>query len=321
MVKNFVYIELKEKKIFLAILKKSKKSFIFLNPKEIMLKDYVLVNDRLFNLSQVYLEIKKYLNDQKIKIKKAIIAFAPINTKSQLEQKLISLQIALTVSKTGLFVEKILGKSLLEEKLKKDFAMSKLDNQLDFFNEFKPKNKDNYIKFLILFLGLFTLIFLGIFMIQKNKNKTLKNLEKQFSEISTENKNLLSKKQEFTKLKIETNKLQIKSSVIEKSLKKQNNPKNYLEIISKNIPENSCLNSIKFLFNKVESKNKNLEIEGFTIDQKHVSDFMNKLLQSKRFVNLKIEVLEKTKINKKKQADLTKLKLYKFKISGRVLFS
>lgn len=307
-----IYIEFNENFLFLSKLKKIKEKFFSLKSKYIPLKNFEINDGKIFNPSSLFLKIKNFLKENKLKKPKAIICIPSIITKKDLLIKLITLQFALCTSKSGLKIEKIISDQLLkrDEKmsLKNFFTKNELNNKLDFFKQFKAnQNKHPKNWFLLSIIGIICL-FAILFKITSHKNSQL---------ILLKNKNkILKKKENMLENKIKTmqhivtqnNTLKIKLEKIKKLKNSFRNPNNILLPITQTLPKSCWLQRI----NISSKKPKILEIEGFSNKEQNITEFIKDLSKTPQLHSLRLEKLKRTKKN-------TKSASYSFKLSGKIM--
>lgn len=106
-------IEFSDSGIYFAILHKSGKKF-FVQKEEFISCDYQeITNGVPINLSAIFVQIRKYIEKQKVVNPNAIIVCKGLADKPEFLQKSISFQLALCCTKAGINVHKILSEGLL----------------------------------------------------------------------------------------------------------------------------------------------------------------------------------------------------------------
>ncbi|MBD3272769.1 hypothetical protein GF385_00260, partial [Candidatus Dependentiae bacterium] len=279
-----LYIEIENSNLFIAKLIESQNNFYLFDIKNIKLEKLDFFDNVFFNISSIFLNIKKYLKQNKIDKAETIVCLPDINKikKNNLYKNLIILQSTLLISKTELKIKKIISSKILKKGInmpyKFFFNKKEVSDQLNFFKQFHPPKKTspkNWL-FLTIFLSIsYTLFFMKI---QNTKNKELKKLKNQ-NALLAKKTNLTSKQiKKLQELKALNSKLEKK---LEKYKVKNNNPKDILIHISKVIPNNCKLTKInlysKKSSNPIKAKKKIIVLEGITKLQEEINKFSKKL--------------------------------------------
>lgn len=309
-----LYVQLTQEQLIISLLKKTKDKSFLVHPKTIKLKFCDVQNKAIYNTSAIYLHIKKYLQENKIKKVKAIICSPRILKLGQNTKNLFLLQLILCCSKANLLIEKIIGKTILKNTVLKNgenmtfFANDDLSDRLDFFKQFKPPHKNNSFKWLTTTSLILILMIFAQFKLQKAKTKKLYEITKKINIEKNQNDILQKQLQQIHLTQQQNKKLEQQKEKIIKTNKKQNNPQNILFAISKSIPNNCWIENLKInysLKNK-KTKQKTILLQGKALENKDVLNFMSKLSKTSKIKNLKIKSIKKEKLT------------YSFSISGAI---
>ena len=301
--KKLLHITIQEKAIIISQLKDQNDRYKIFNTKKIDLNNLEIQDNKLFNLSQIFLILKNYLSNSKIKRANAIINFEKIPT------DLIILQIVLCMTQINLKIKKIINlNNLLKENSMPNFLDKKeIDKQLDFFKQFeKPKTKFN-IFFILLTIVTLSLEFIFLINFTKNKTKYVKNLQNQKDKLSANISNLKNE------LKIKEN-LAIINEKLTKQISKINciSKKNkYISTIFSQIPEYLPKETrlTKIIFNKNKQNKKQLIFLGQSFNQENIIKLVQNLEQNTNLYKIKV-------INIQKVKNLDDKVLYNFKIKS-----
>jgi len=301
--------------LFISILKKAKSKFLLTNSKTFMLNNLEITDKSLFNLSQIYIHLKQYFQEQKLKKVKAIICSPSLSEINEPIKNLFLLQQILVCCKAGITIEKIIGKSQWQKGSNMtplNFLQKKeINNQLNFFKRFlPPKNKSPY-KWLIATALITTfLITVQVKLFTQQKEKLLIS-NKKVNELKVENESLENQLKQIQLIQSENKKLEIRKNRI---IKKQNNKNllnNILLSISNTIPNNCWLEHLKISHNSTSKKQKSILLEGKAFNEKEILRFTDHLHKTSQLDLLKIESIKKDKIKLKNA-----IKPYSFKITG-----
>ena len=323
-----LYVQISPKQIIISLLKRSKSRFILIKPKTSKLHLLEIQKKQIFNISNIFLYIKKYLQENNIKEAKVIISSPKINSyylktpkKFDLQESLnlFLLQLILCCSKANLLIEKIISKSILQNGNNMTFfSKNNLDNQLDFFKQFKPQRKNNPFVWLTSTSLILILIILTQFKLQKIEETKLETTKQKIESIKKQNGILQNKLHKMHTLQSKNEKLKKQFEKILKTQNKQNNPKEILLSISKAIPDNCWLENIK-IFKKPETKRKAILLTGNAPEDKDILNFISEISKSPKFKNLKIDSIKSEKVLENNRfLDVNHPKIYSFRITGNL---
>jgi Tfp pilus assembly protein PilN len=308
-----LYIEITTSKLIIAKLKESFDKYHLVDKEEFKLEKIEFFDNKLFNISAIYLYLKKYLTKNKIKKINTIISLPLVATNKSCYELTI-LQISLLVNKLDLRIEKIIGENILrkDEKMpyKFFFAKKELKNQLDFFKKLQTQEKTsiNSWVFLTIFLTIsYTLFFYKNQNIKKEELKKL-TLKNQNLENSLKELNVQIKKAK--ELRVKNENLQKKINQIEKYQSSNNNPLKLLINISQKIPTNCKLTKINTNIKK-DKKGLYAILEGKALIQEEINEFLSNLKENPELSKAKI-------INIQKNESLSKADEYLFKIECKL---
>ncbi|MFH1644660.1 MAG: PilN domain-containing protein [bacterium] len=307
-----IYIQLNKKKLLISKIKRYGNKFFLKNPRTFNIQ--ASQDNKIFNLSSIYTQIKNYLKKNKHKKTKAIICSPQASNEKNL------LQLTLVCSKANLLIEKITGKSQLKrENCMTFFNKNDLDNQLDFFKKIKPPKK-SFPFFWI--TGTTCLILITLFtlnQLQQLETRKLEYLNDKFKKMNTQNENLKILLQQNHSLQANNKKLNDQKKLLQKA---QNNPQNILLSISQTIPDICWLENLKFDYLSKDKTGKNKQhlilIQGKAVENKDILNLTKKLSLNPLFNNIKIESIKKEKFETNR-FHLEKPKVYSFKISGIII--
>ncbi len=320
-----LYVQISSKQIIISLLKKRKNLFFLTKPKTIKLRLCEIQSKAIYNISNIFLYIKKYLHENKMKKATVIISSPKINsnflitqdTKGHESLSLFLLQLILCCSKANLLIEKIIGKNILQNGDDMTFfSKDNLDNQLDFFKQFKPPRKNKPYFWLTSTSLVLILITFSQFKLQTLEKEKLEKTKQKIDIVKEQNNALQKNLRKIHSLQSKNKNLKKQFEKILKTQKKQNNPKNILLSISKTIPDNCWLENIK-IAKKPGNKQKTILLTGNALDDKDILNFVSKLSKSSKIKKLKIESIKSEKSSADNRFRDTKYpKTYSFRISG-----
>lgn len=319
---KLIYIQIQPSQLFVGKLKKTKSKFLLTNSKVFNLNNLEVTNKALFNLSKIYIHLKQYLKEQKLKKAKAIICSPAISKIKDPIKNLFLLQQILAFCKAGIIIEKIIEQPQWQKEsnmaLPSFFPKKNINNQLNFFKRFlPPKNKSTYkwIITTILMASLLIVLQVKLLTIQKEK---LSLTNKKANELRVENELLETQLKQIHLLQIENKKLETRKNKIIKKHNKKITPKNILLSIANTIPKNCWLERLKIKTEPKQNpkdssapKQKVILLEGKAFDEKEILKFIDSLTKTPQLASLKIETIKRDK-NKFKNTTNP----YSFKLRG-----
>ncbi len=309
--KELIYLELDDKKLFISKLKKTKNRFLklaFPCSKPINFSNNEIVNGIICNPTAIMQHILDFFNEKQIK-KASILLSLPYLSK---DKKLIPhqiFQISLALTKINATIFKIVSPPLFQTNLP-NYKEVKLIKEIkkihDHFQFFKPTPSSSPYPCLIILIIMLALITPFLISWQQNKKHELELLSNEIARSRLVNNKFQSKAYLFSETKQKLSKLSAAISQISKPA--LNTTPEILAFLSREIPQNTWITELKIHKIKGNKKKNILEIQGKTPGNKELSPFLEKLHHFNRTSNIQLALFEEIKD--------TTTPLFKFVISG-----
>lgn len=297
-----LYIELTSSQIIIGKLKNTFTKYKLINKQNIKLTSNELFENKIFNISKIYLLIKKYLNDNKINNAKVIISLPNIEEISNLKLDLFILQISLLMNKLDLKINTIINKKILKRgnimPYRFFFVKKEIKKELNFFQKLSPPKKTSTKSWILMSIFLSISYILFFYNIQNEKRLKLEQLSQTNHKLSTELQVLNQKLHKKKQIQTKNNSIKEKIEKISKLKINTNNPNEILKEISDKIPNDCKLTEMKI--DKNGKKSKKLTLIGQTSEQDSINKFIKKIRLNPIFANPHINNIQKITKNSEK---------------------
>lgn len=308
--KDTLYLELDDKKLFIAKLKKTKNflklAFPCSNP--INFSNNEIINGIICNPTVITQHIQDFFKEKQIKKASILLSLPSISKDEKLLRHQI-LQIALALTKINATIFKIVSHSLFQTNPpsnKEVKPIREIKKMHDHFLLFKAPPSSNPYPWLLTLIMILALALPFLVSWQQNKKQELELLSNEIARSRLRNNKFQGKAHHSSETKQKQSKLSAAIAQISKA--PLNSPAEILTFLSQEIPPNTWITELKIYRIKENKKKHVLEIHGKTTSNKELSPFLEKLHHFNRTSNIQLALFEEVKN--------TTAPLFRFIISG-----
>jgi len=308
--KDTIYLEIDNKKFFIAKLKKTKKflklAFPCSNP--INFSNNEIINGIICNPTIITQHIQDFFKEKQIKKASILLSLPSLSKDEKLFPHQI-FQIALALTKINATLFKIVSRPLFQTNPpsnKEVKPIKEIKKIHDHFQLFKaPPSSSPYPWFLSLIM-IFALALPLLVSWQQNKKQELELLSNEIARSCLRNNKFQEKAHHSSETKQKQSKLSATITQISKA--PLNTTSEILAFLSQEIPQNTWITELKVHKIKESKKKHVLEIHGKTTGNKELSPFLEKLHHFNRTSTIQLALFEEIKD--------TTMPLFRFVISG-----